>query len=69
MAETARQLHQLVHDVRGPLGIASGYLRLLQDGKIPDAADQRAAIAKALDALGRIDRLCEVVVETDAASR
>jgi hypothetical protein len=63
MAEAERLMQLLVHDLRAPLGVATGYLRLLQDGRLPSADDQRFALVRSLDALGRIAHLCNIVSE------
>lgn len=63
MSEATRILGLLIHDVRTPLGVALGYLRMLKDRRL-DAPDERErAIDRARDALARISRLCE---EADA---
>lgn len=63
MAEAERLMQLLVHDMRAPLGVATGYLRLLQDGRLPSGDDQRFALVRALDALGRIAHLCSLISE------
>lgn len=50
---------QLVHDLRTPLGVAVGYLRLLRDKRLPDESDQQRAVAQAVESLGVMARLCE----------
>jgi signal transduction histidine kinase len=57
-----RAMGVLVHDLRTPLGVASGYLRLVRDGRVPQTVEPGALIDKALDALRVISRLC---VEAD----
>lgn len=59
MTTIERALHVLIHDVRTPLGVAQGYLRLLNDGRLtaPDATAR--AITQAQQALDRISRLCD----------
>jgi signal transduction histidine kinase len=59
MTDAERVLQILLHDLRTPIGVAQGYLRMLQDGRLSDAADTERAIAKALQALGQTARLCE----------
>lgn len=57
--ELAQALYLLVHEVRTPLGVASGYLRLVMNNRLTSPEDQAAALAQSLDALGRISRLCD----------
>jgi signal transduction histidine kinase len=61
MAETdaEKALNLLVHDVRAPLSVAQGYLRLLHQNRLDSDADRQRALAQAMDALGRISRLCD----------
>jgi len=59
MTDAERVLEVLLHDLRTPIGVAQGYLRLLQDGRLTAGADTERAIAKALQALGQTARLCE----------
>lgn len=49
----------LLHDVRTPLGVATGYLRLMQQGQLATDADRARALDKAQDALGRMARCFE----------
>jgi signal transduction histidine kinase len=58
-----RALNLLVHDIRAPLGVAHGYLRLLKDNKLNSPDERNRAIAQTIDALARIGRHCD-----DAAS-
>jgi signal transduction histidine kinase len=57
--ETEKALNLLIHDLRAPLSVAQGYLRLLQQNRLEAEADRQRAITQAMDALGRITRLCE----------
>lgn len=57
--ETEKALNLLIHDVRAPLSVAQGYLRLLHQNKLETEADRQRAIAQSMEALGRIGRLCE----------
>jgi hypothetical protein len=50
---------QFVHDLRTPLGVAVGYLRLLRDHRLPDEEDQRRAMTQSVDALAAMSRLCQ----------
>jgi signal transduction histidine kinase len=67
-----KALHLLIHDLRAPLGVAQGYLRLLQQDRLESPDDRAKALTQAMEALGRMGRLCEdaaayVAEEEDAA--
>jgi signal transduction histidine kinase len=57
--ETQKAFHLFIHDLRAPLSVAQGYLRLLQQNRLDADADRQRALAQTMDALGRIGRLCE----------
>ena len=57
-AELLRAFNLFVHDLRGPLSVAHGYLRLLRDERLASPAERERALAQTVDALGRISRLC-----------
>ena len=57
--ESAKALNLLIHDLRAPLSVAQGYLRLLQQNRIEAEADRQRAMTQSIEALGRITRLCE----------
>jgi hypothetical protein len=59
MNDADRVLNLLIHDVRSPLGVAQGYLRLVQEQHLRTPEDVHRALGKTMDALGRIARLCE----------
>jgi signal transduction histidine kinase len=52
-------LNLLIHDLRAPLSVAQGYLRLLAQNRLDGEADRQRAITQSIEALGRIGRLCE----------
>jgi light-regulated signal transduction histidine kinase (bacteriophytochrome) len=58
MTDAERVLQVLIHDVRTPIGVAQGYVRLLQEQRLGTADEQERALARTMDALGRIARLC-----------
>jgi signal transduction histidine kinase len=58
MTDAERVLSLLLHDLRTPLGVAHGYLRLIRDDRLPTPEDQDKAIAGTQQALSRISRLC-----------
>jgi len=57
--ESVKALNLLIHDLRAPLSVAQGYLRLLQQNRLQAEADRQRAITQSMEALGRITRLCE----------
>lgn len=57
--ETEKALNLLIHDLRAPLSVAQGFLRLLQQNTLETEADRQRAMAQSMEALGRIGRLCE----------
>jgi hypothetical protein len=58
MTDAERVLSLLLHDLRTPLGVAHGYLRLIRDDRLPSLEEQDKAIAGTQQALSRITRLC-----------
>ena len=56
--EAEKALNLLVHDLRAPLSVAQGYLRLLQQNRLESDADRQRALTQTMEALGRIGRLC-----------
>jgi hypothetical protein len=59
MTDAERVLAVLIHDVRTPLGVAHGYLRLVRTDKLPSPEDRDRALAGTQDALAKISRLCQ----------
>lgn len=57
--EQVKAMNLLIHDLRAPLSVAQGYLRLLQQNRLEAEADRTRAITQSMEALGRIARLCE----------
>lgn len=58
MTDLDRVLESLLHDLRSPLGVAGGYLRLLREQRLPTGADTERAIVKTQDALRTMTTLC-----------
>lgn len=56
--ELERVLDVLLHDVRGPLGVVGGYLRLLRERQLTDPEKVERAIGKAQDALRSVADVC-----------
>src|SRR5687767_14130997 len=59
MTDAERVLSLLLHDLRTPLGVAHGYLRLIRADKLPAPADRERALAGTRDALAKLSRLCD----------
>ena len=57
--EAEKALNLLIHDLRAPLSVAQGYLRLLQQNRLESDADRERAVTQTMEALGRIGRLCD----------
>ena len=57
--ELEKVLTVLVHDVRTPLGVALGYVRLIKDERLPSAEERERALTRTLDALSRMWQLCQ----------
>jgi signal transduction histidine kinase len=57
--EFEKVLSVLVHDVRTPLGVALGYVRLIKDERLSSAEERDRALARTLDALSRMWQLCQ----------
>jgi hypothetical protein len=58
MTDLERVLSRLLHDLRSPMGVASGYLRLVRDGQLTGADDVTRALGKAQDALRAMAGVC-----------
>jgi hypothetical protein len=54
-----RALSVLVHDLRAPLSVASGYLRLIREDRLTSDEDRDRALVGAIEAVRRMSRLCE----------
>jgi signal transduction histidine kinase len=54
----AQVLNTLAHEIRTPLAVSQGYLKLYLDGLLKTADDQRTALQKTRAALGQIATLC-----------
>jgi signal transduction histidine kinase len=55
--EISSILHVLAHELRTPVGIAHGYIRLLLEGRLPEEADRRRAMEQIQKALARLSDL------------
>ncbi len=61
--DLASALRLLVHELRTPVSVAQGYLRLLLEDRISDVNGRQQAIVRSIEALGRITAICGDVSE------
>ena len=61
MTETERVLDLLIHDLRSPLGVAHGYLRLVRERRLGSDEAHDRALAETQGALARMGQLCDAV--------
>lgn len=54
----AQVLNTLAHEIRTPLAVSQGYLKLLLDGRLTNADDARRAMEQTRHALGTLAALC-----------
>ena len=54
----AQVLNTLAHEIRTPLAVSQGYLKLYLDGRLTDSNDTRKAFEQARQALGALATLC-----------
>ncbi|MGH9383524.1 MAG: histidine kinase dimerization/phospho-acceptor domain-containing protein [Vicinamibacterales bacterium] len=54
-----RALSVLIHDLRAPLSVASGYLRLIREDRLTSIEDRDRALIGAIEAVRRMSRLCD----------
>lgn len=52
-------MHRLLHDLRTPIGVAQGYLRLVRDGSLKTDADRDRALDQAAASLAQLARMCQ----------
>jgi len=58
MTDLDRVLDSLLHDLRSPLGVAGGYLRLMREQRLSSVDETERAIVKTQDALRTMTMLC-----------
>lgn len=56
--DLARVLNVLAHEIRTPLAVSQGYLKLMAEGRLTTASEQATALERTRDALGKIATLC-----------
>ena len=64
----AQVLNTLAHEIRTPLAVSQGYLKLYLDGRLTNADDQRRAFQQTRDALGVLATLCTDMTRVGALS-
>ena len=56
--DLARVLNVLAHEIRTPLAVSQGYLKLMAEGRLTAPAEQASALERTRDALRKIAALC-----------
>lgn len=64
----AQVLNTIAHEIRTPLAVSQGYLKLYLDGRLTNADDQRRAFEQTRDALGTLATLCSDMNRVSALS-
>jgi hypothetical protein len=64
----AQVLNTLAHEIRTPLAVSQGYLKLYLDGRLTNADDQRRAFQQTRDALGALATFCSDMNKVAALS-
>lgn len=64
----AQVLNILAHEIRTPLAISQGYLKLYVDGRLTTPDEQRRALQQTREALGMIATLCAEISKVSALS-
>ena len=64
----AQVLNTIAHEIRTPLAVSQGYLKLYLDGRLTTADDQQRAFQQTRDALGTLATLCHDMSKVSALS-
>jgi hypothetical protein len=64
----AQVLNTIAHEIRTPLAVSQGYLKLYLDGRLTNADDQRRALQQTRDALGTLATFCTDMGKVSALS-
>lgn len=64
----AQVLNTLAHEIRTPLAVSQGYLKLYADGRLTTPDEQRRALQQSREALGVIAALCAEMGKVSALS-
>jgi len=71
--DLAQVLNTLAHEIRTPLAVSQGYLKLFLDGRLKDADEIRKAMDQTRQALGALSTYCvdmgKISALTEASSR
>ena len=59
MQDSTRALQDLLHDLRTPLGVASGFVQLLHEGRLDTPEARERAWARTTAALSRMAEICQ----------
>ncbi|MEZ5284603.1 MAG: hypothetical protein R2712_07310 [Vicinamibacterales bacterium] len=58
-----RALHVFIHDLRTPVSVALGYLRLVREQRLSDPDMQARALQQSMESVARLSTLCEEASE------
>src|SRR5688572_18382501 len=64
----AQVLNTIAHEIRTPLAVSQGYLKLYLDGRLTDADDVQRAFQQTRTALGTLATLCTEMSKVSALS-
>jgi len=64
----AQVLNTLAHEIRTPLAVSQGYLKLYLDGRLTDVDDTRKAFEQTRQALGMLSSLCTEMGKVSSVS-
>ena len=64
----AQVLNTVAHEIRTPLAVSQGYLKLYLDGRLTNPDDQRRAFQQTREALGTLATLCNDMSKVSALS-
>lgn len=64
----AQVLNTIAHEIRTPLAVSQGYLKLYLDGRLTNADDQTRAFQQTREALGTLATLCTDMGKVSALS-
>jgi signal transduction histidine kinase len=56
--DLAKALDSVLHELRNPISVAQGYLRLLLENRLTESPERQHALRRSLEELGRIAALC-----------
>src|SRR5262245_13348373 len=56
--DLANALYSVLHELRSPISVSQGYVRLLLENRLTDATERQHALRRSLEELERIAALC-----------